>query len=802
MRCCGPSRRLRLLALALMMALSGCEGMTLPSIPGLPTIPELQPARANNAPAGTTPGATTPAAAPAGEQASAPPATTPAAPPAAPPERAEAPTTVGETVSGALPRADMSSHVGMARRELQRNFMGFLRRDSLGFDATLWAHTVQDAQRAPSELARFTRELDARGPLSAMMTLFPTLIILAALALLMLMDAQMMRLAHRWQVRVHIARAPWSTRALRVGLLLSGALLAPTLVLALSYFPVRAIFGERVWTVALTDLLWAVLAYRALRRGAQAAFGLMTPWLADKHAEALMRSLRHIAVMVMGVAVPMILIESAAVSPEVGASYAEGKAFAGWMLRVALACAPLLLFNRRDDVMALMPPHGEGQLYDTLRNALKRNFRWVLVVTALLLMMHAFGYRQASSFLLWRGYGLFFLLLAGIRLVGLTRRAIETRAAKIEGSPLEAELLLSTRGLITVALVLLIATSALKLLTLYEPLILLLKAPLLSIRTVDFSIFNVLSAITLVAVSALISKLLRIGLSSSVYPKLSVDMGVAYAVNTLVNYLIVVIGFFMVLVALGVNLGALTVVAASLSVGIGFGLQTLTENLISGFIILFGRAVRKGDYVTVNEVYGRIEAVGARSVVVRTPDNYDLLIPSKEIIGGTIINWTYRDSIVRLRVPVRVSYEAAPHEVEQVLLKAAAQHPEVRAQPAPEVWFVGFDGSAINFQVLVHFDCARITSDKLIGRLNYLIWDELKAAKIEIPYHQRDLHIRSAAAMPEITEALRHIQRERSARQGAQPRDEARAPHDAVAPDEEREQPPGAAQRSATSSSD
>ena len=162
---------------------------------------------------------------------------------------------------------------------------------------------------------------------------------------------------------------------------------------------------------------------------------------------------------------------------------------------------------------------------------------------------------------------------------------------------------------------------------------------------------NVLSAITLVATSALISKLLRIGLSSSVYPKFSVDMGVAYAVNTLVNYLIVVIGFFMVLVALGVNLGALTVVAASLSVGIGFGLQTLTENLISGFIILFGRAVRKGDYVTVNNVYGRIEAVGARSVVVRTPDNYDLLIPSKEIIGGTIINWTYRDSIVRLRVP-------------------------------------------------------------------------------------------------------------------------------------------------------
>src|SRR5690606_25794413 len=131
--------------------------------------------------------------------------------------------------------------------------------------------------------------------------------------------------------------------------------------------------------------------------------------------------------------------------------------------------------------------------------------------------------------------------------------------------------------------------------------------------------------------TVLFTRLLKALLNARIYPAFHVEIGVAYATNTLINYTLVVVAFFMSLYALGVHLSAVLVVLASLGVGIGFGLQTMTENLISGFIILFGRSVKKGDFITVNGIYGQVDSVGARNVIVHTPDNVDLLVPSKDI---------------------------------------------------------------------------------------------------------------------------------------------------------------------------
>jgi small-conductance mechanosensitive channel len=217
---------------------------------------------------------------------------------------------------------------------------------------------------------------------------------------------------------------------------------------------------------------------------------------------------------------------------------------------------------------------------------------------------------------------------------------------------------------------------------------------------------------------------------------------------------LVVIGFFFVLNALGVNLSAVTVVLASLGVGIGFGLQTLTENLISGFIILFGRSVKKGDFITVNDQYGRVEAVGARSVVIKTPDNYDMLIPSKEIVGGQITNWTFHDSIIRARIDVGVTYSADPEVVEQVLMRVAQENKWAKEKPEPEVWLIGFGDSSVNFQLLIYYDCREVTPFRLKGRIYFEIWDALAEADIEIPFPQRDLHVRSADIMPELKDMM------------------------------------------------
>ncbi|MEM1347205.1 MAG: mechanosensitive ion channel domain-containing protein, partial [Myxococcota bacterium] len=296
------------------------------------------------------------------------------------------------------------------------------------------------------------------------------------------------------------------------------------------------------------------------------------------------------------------------------------------------------------------------------------------------------------------------------------------------------------------------AVLSMKIFTLYDPALILLKTPLLTVQSVRFSIFNVLSAALIVGASLLASKIVRAVLNAKVYPSLDVEIGVAYAVNTVLNYAIVVLGFFLVLIALGVNLSALTVVLASLSVGIGFGLQTLTENLISGFIILFGRTVRKGDFVSVGEIYGRVEAVGARSVVVRSMDNYDVLIPSKELVGGQIINWTYRDTLARLHIPVGVTYKADMHRVKGALLEAAKRHPNALDLPEPEVWLVEFGDNSVNFELLVYYDCSMTNASRLKGEINFHIWDALEEADIEIPFPQRDLHIRSADILPQLGE--------------------------------------------------
>jgi small-conductance mechanosensitive channel len=243
-------------------------------------------------------------------------------------------------------------------------------------------------------------------------------------------------------------------------------------------------------------------------------------------------------------------------------------------------------------------------------------------------------------------------------------------------------------------------------------------------------------------------------LLTKVYPALNVDVGVGYAVNTLINYALIVVGFFMALTALGVDLSALTVVLASLGVGIGFGLQTITENLISGFILLFGRSVKKGDIITAGDLYGRVEEVGARSVLVKTPDNYDLLIPSKEIVGSRIVNWSYHDSLVRLHIPVGVTYKANPREVESILKKAALEHDYVLSDPGPEVWLTEFGDSSVNFTLLVYFNCREITQERLTGQLNFIIWDHLHENDIEIPFPQRDVHLRSGEVAEPIARAV------------------------------------------------
>ena len=568
----------------------------------------------------------------------------------------------------------MTSHLRRAERALVSNFRGFLTRKPLEFDASLPAQTLEDARQTWATLLSAERALERRSIWQIIRETVPLLVTLFFVLGLTLLDRQSMAMAHGLQARQHARFSILLTLGLRTLILLAGQLLGPLVLVILTYFPIRAIFGPTTWALLLTSTFWILLAYRLAAAVIEVALGL--PWidLSDAHAQRLHRTLERATQVVTISALLLAAGRAFAPGPELYALLAL-------IFDLIIASLPLALLRVRPAVMALFPEDRQSSLYRLLLSALARNYYWVLLLTGALLGMRAFGYEQASTFILARAYGLFLLLLGAVWGLGQVRRYFAGRIEDLEEDDPQADLLDSIRRLLTIALIIATAATCMRVAALYEPIIILLETPLLTIQRVEFSIFNLISAALIVGSAALLSKIVRAVLNARVYPTLDVDVGVAYAVNTIISYVIVVVGFFLVLIALGVNLSALTVVLASLSVGIGFGLQTLTENLISGFIILFGRAVRKGDYVTVNDVYGRIEAVGARSVVVRTMDNYDLLIPSKDLVGGTIINWTYRDSMVRLHIPVGVTYEADPREVERVLIEAASR--TTRSCPSP-----------------------------------------------------------------------------------------------------------------------
>ena len=183
--------------------------------------------------------------------------------------------------------------------------------------------------------------------------------------------------------------------------------------------------------------------------------------------------------------------------------------------------------------------------------------------------------------------------------------------------------------------------------------------------------------------SKLISRLVVVKLLN----RYGTDKGVSHAVGTIFRYVFLFIGLIIVIQSTGVDLSALTVLAGALGVGIGFGLQSITNNFISGIIILFERPIKIGDRVELPELdnlAGDVVNISARSTTIITNDNIAILIPNSKFVSDTVINWSYNDANVRFKIPVGVSYKEDPEVVKEILLEVANRHPGVLKQPGAE----------------------------------------------------------------------------------------------------------------------
>jgi potassium-dependent mechanosensitive channel len=239
-----------------------------------------------------------------------------------------------------------------------------------------------------------------------------------------------------------------------------------------------------------------------------------------------------------------------------------------------------------------------------------------------------------------------------------------------------------------------------------------------------------------------------------------IDRGAQEAIAIVTKYTIIILGAIVLLQVWGLDLSSLTILASALGVGIGFGFQDIAKNFGSGVILLFERPIQVGDFVQVGDIEGTIERIGGRSTLLRTVDEVSIIVPNSRFLEDKVINWSYKNPVSRLRIPVGVAYGSDIHAVKKALLEAAQEQAGILAIPAPTIFFTGFGDSSLHFLLLVWTSTP--SKQYLIKSNLYFRIEELfRKYHIQIPFPQRDLHLRLGNlplnGSPELEATLRNL---------------------------------------------
>lgn len=265
--------------------------------------------------------------------------------------------------------------------------------------------------------------------------------------------------------------------------------------------------------------------------------------------------------------------------------------------------------------------------------------------------------------------------------------------------------------------------------------------------SVGMLLYLVLGSWLIIFLSKLLSRLVV----ERLLRRYGTEKGVSHAIGTIFRYIFVFIGLIVVIQSTGIDLSALTVLAGALGVGIGFGLQNVTNNFISGIIILFERPIKVGDRVELPELdnlTGDVVNISARSTTINTNDNITIVVSNSKFVSDAVINWSYNDTNVRFNIPVGVSYKEDPEVVKQILIDVAKAHPGVLINPPPDVLFDEYGDSSLNFLLRIYTNEFSRKPRVLKSDLYYAIFKKFKEKGIEIPFPQRDVYIKENVTTP------------------------------------------------------
>ena len=250
-----------------------------------------------------------------------------------------------------------------------------------------------------------------------------------------------------------------------------------------------------------------------------------------------------------------------------------------------------------------------------------------------------------------------------------------------------------------------------------------------------------------VAVSLWLSLWLANGLATLVERRLEQARTVAPVMRVLgaklTRIALIAAAFLIALSAVGIDLTALAVFGGALGVGLGFGLQKIFSNLFSGVILLMDRSIKPGDVIAVGNSFGWINHLGARYTSVITRDGIEHLIPNEELITQRVENWSYSDDLIRLRIPIGIAYDSDPRTAIRLCIEAAEMVPRVQLKPEPRCQLLGFGDSSLNLELRIWINDPANGRANVISEVLLEVWDRFHEHGIEIPFPQRDLHLRS-----------------------------------------------------------
>jgi small-conductance mechanosensitive channel len=271
------------------------------------------------------------------------------------------------------------------------------------------------------------------------------------------------------------------------------------------------------------------------------------------------------------------------------------------------------------------------------------------------------------------------------------------------------------------------------------------ETPYFHLGSVPVNLELITETLVFLALLTVLTRLARRFLRRNILAHLDLDEGQRYAVEITVSYAFFAIGLLVGLQIIGLNLNSLAFLGGALGIGVGFGLQNLASNFASGLILLFERPIKIGDRIEVGGLIGDVIRIGGRSTWVRTNDNLIIVVPNADFTTNRVTNWTANDRQVRFSYPIGVAYGSDVEKVRNVLLEVARKHPDVMDEPPPEVLLSNFGDSSIDFSLRVWTITQVETPGRLKSELYFEIVRQFAANGIEIPFPQRDVHIRSVA---------------------------------------------------------